>query len=130
MRISAPYPAIVSITELPSPQFSDSRAIDASVNYRQALDATRYTYVKSSTGRKLLYEFTNMGRGKLAELQEFFKLYTGVRVLVEDHNSLKWSAIFDIDSITFSTVGRAANSGGQRFEQGTVTLEFIGEPIL
>jgi len=129
MRLSAPYPAVVTVTELPNPNFSDSRAIDASINYRQAVDATRFTYVKSSSSRRLVFEFTDMGRGKLAEVQEFFKLYTGVKILVEDHNNLKWEAIFDDDSISFSTQGRSINSGGGRFEQGTVTLEFIGTPV-
>jgi hypothetical protein len=128
MIIEGPYPGIIQAVLLPNPKFGNNEGIDQSVEFRKAIDGTRYTYVKSSDRKTLIYTWETLGRGKLVEIQEFYKLYAGNHIKLTDFRADVWDAIFAVDpSLSIET--RSVNAGAARKESGTITLEFLGVQI-
>jgi len=117
------------ITILPSPQLEDTNALSVGINHRQSMTAAHYTYVKKRNADKRQFEYTfeNVGRGKLVEVQEFYKLFAGERVFITDHHNVTTPVYFLSDNIEFTTSNRSNPSGGigERSESGDFTLEFI-----
>ena len=136
MTLRAPYanpnnPAVGPITALilPNPELENTEGQDLSLQLRRAIDGTRSTYVKSSDRKSLSFTWESLGRGKLIEVQEFFKLYVGDHILLEDFRGDIWDVIFAEDPISTTTSKRSANFGGPRAESGSLTLEFLGAKI-
>ena len=121
--------ASVAIIDFPNPDLSNTESLDSEVKYKSSMNGTPYTYIKSNLDRKLSFTFSNMGLGKLVELQEFQRIFSGEQLTLTDHRSDQWLVIFDEDSISYSTDSRSFNSGGARKEQGSVTLILVGKPI-
>lgn len=128
MIFEGPYPGIITGLLMPNPQLDNTEGRDISVQFRQAIDGTRYTYVKTSLRRKLTYTWENLGRGKLVELQEFYKLYAGKHVRLTDFRGDVWDIIFEAEP-SISTDVLSKKAGAARQESGSVTLELNGAPI-
>ena len=124
-------PAVGPITSLilPNPDFGNTESQDISVDFKLSMNGTRYTYVKSSDRKLLTFTWSNLGRGKLIELQEFYKLYAGDHILLTDYREEIWDAIFNTSPLDFSIDTKSSNFGGPRPESGTITLEFLGVKI-
>ena len=136
MTLRGPYanpnnPAVGPITTLilPNPELDNTEGQDLSLQLRHAIDGTRSTYVKSSARRTLSFAWSNLGRGKIVEVQEFFKLYAGDHVLLEDFRGDIWDVFFAEDPLSMATEKRSANFGGPRTESGSLALEFTGVQI-
>ncbi len=94
-----------TITYLPNPTFGDSEAILSEIQKRRALDGTLYTYVKTTTRRKLLLSFI-LTRGKALELNAFIQAYYTTTVSLTDHNGVEWLGKFTSNPFDFGGAGR------------------------
>lgn len=131
MVLRAPYasaiePSVGAVTALllPNPELGDSEGQDLALNQRRAINGTRYSYVKTSSRKLLTFTWSNLGRGKLVEIQEFYKLYAGSHALLTDHRGDIWDVTF-VNEPSVTTNSRAA----PLTESGSITLEFIGESV-
>lgn len=129
MILEAPYSAPVTTMILPSPELEDEEGQDLVVNFKLSINGTRATYVKSSDRRTLNYTWQSLGRGKIVEIEEFFKIYVGGFVKLTDFRGDQWKVIFSENPISASMDKRSFNSGGGRKESGSVTLEFLGTKV-
>lgn len=136
MTFRGPYanpnnPAVGPITTLlmPNPELENTEGQDLSLQLRRAIDGTRSTYVKSSDRKSLSFTWNDLGRGKLVEVEEFYKLYAGDHVLLTDFRDDVWDLIFNENPISVQMTSRSANFGGPRQESGSLTLELLGVKI-
>lgn len=128
MVLEGPFPGIQTVLLLPNPVLDNSKSLDVAINYTQSISGSRYTYVKTSGRKRLSFTWEVLGRGKLVELQEFYKAYAGQHVRLTDFRDNTWDVILeDEPSITIDV--RSANAGATRRESGSVTLELNGAPI-
>ena len=128
MVIEGPYPGIAQALLLPNPIHGNTEGRDQLVSFRKSINGTRYTYVKSSERKRLEFTWETLGRGKLVEIQEFYKLYAGNHIKITDFRGDVWDAIF-VGEPELSIEKRTANAGAARKESGTITLEFLGVQI-
>jgi hypothetical protein len=127
-QLSAPYPALQTLTTLPSPQFSDQENLLDTVSRKLAMDGTRYTYVKSRNGRhKLKWTFL-LSRNKGLELRAFIFAYFASKVFVTDHNGRVWVGNFTSNPFEFDTPNAAqpAIAPMPRGELQAIDIEFEG----
>ena len=68
--LRAPYPYIATTTVMPSPAWSDSKALAATVTTMRAVDGTLYSYVTTRAGRKRFIWTFEIARHKALELRE------------------------------------------------------------
>lgn len=115
---------------LPNPSLGNTEALSVAVNHRQSMTGVHYTYVKKrdSDKRRFSFTFENMIKGKMAEVQAFFRLSGGEVISITDHLNNNYNVIFAQSNIEFTTTGLgvpSAGVGGSRDEVGEFTLEFI-----
>lgn len=127
IRLEGTYDTPTVVTLIPSPVVEDTQGLEDQINFGQSMDGTRYTYVKSTNDKRLSYTFQNIGRGKILEIQEFFRTFRGEFIRLINFRGETWKVFVDADSINFQTDKRSVNSGGSRKEAGSFTLEFVGE---
>lgn len=113
------------VTQLPSPEFSDSRALQHDVNVKRTLDGTRRTYVKHKPRRRFVWQF-NLSRMKALELRAFVECFHSDRLSITDHCDNEWSGYLTNNPFELDSVSRALGSttNGIRAERVQVTLEF------
>jgi len=116
-------------TQLPNPDLGDAEGLNVSVNYREAMNGKPYVYRKQTNDRNISLTWSNLNRGKLVELMEFFKAYIGQEITIVDHESVTWKAILTDDSVTVRTTKRVVPAGPGRQEAGEITLSFVGTRI-
>ncbi len=124
IELAAPYPAIQTVTLLPSLQFGDGEAQTCEVVTRRAMDGTLYTYVKSKAGRRRLTLPLGLSRMKALELRAFIQSYFASKVRLTDHLGQVWIGHFTSNPFEFSTPKRAAGWPGK--EMQTIQMEFEG----
>lgn len=98
----------VGVITLPNPELGESTSLEARVNFRQSMNGTRYTYVKSTERRKFVYQFNDIDRSVAERFQTFFEDNVGQIIGVEDHKGVTRSVIFNTDSIDYTTDSRGA----------------------
>lgn len=117
------------ITILPSPVLSNTEALSVGLEHGQSMSGDHYTYVRrrSADKREFSFTFENVGRGKLVEVQEFFKLFNGERIFITDHQGTTTPVYFQNDAVEFTIDRRSGTTGasGERSESGNFTLNFI-----
>jgi hypothetical protein len=126
--LQAPYPALQTLTVLPSPRFSDTMALTDAVMVKRAMDGTRYTYVKTKGGRKKLkWEFL-VTRNKGLELRAFIQSYFASQIYVTDHLGRSWIGHFTSNPFEFDTPERGAppRQGWPVGEVQAISIEFEG----
>ena len=123
----APYPALVTTSLLPNPQFSDSENLIVTVTRKTAMDGTRYTYVKNKGRRKLKWTF-KMTRNKGLELRAFIQFYFASVIKITDHNDREWIGNFTNNPFEFTTSERAGKAINPmpRGEFVIIDIEFEG----
>lgn len=113
--LSAPYPAIVTTTALPNPQFSDTEGSKVIVETRRSMNGFKRTYVKTNDRQALSYDFI-LRRMKSLELRDFILAYYAEKMLLVNHkaewwlvnctsNPFEFAADKDIMSITLTFEG-------------------------
>lgn len=115
--------------QMPNPDHGNTKGQDLAVDFKKSIDNTRYTYVKSSSRKRLTFTWEVLGRGKLVEVQEFYKNYAGDNIRLTDFRDNSWDVIFAEDAIDITMDRRTGNVGGARYESGSLTLEFLGVKI-
>lgn len=126
--MEAPYPAVQTLSRLPSPTFSDQEGLQSSVARKTAMDGTRYTYVKRRDRRKLRWTF-RLSRNKALEVRAFFLSYFASPIRITDHRGRVWTGHFTSNPFEFESQQKAgpAISPMPRGEIQTVEIEFEGE---
>jgi hypothetical protein len=109
-----------TVTYLPNPEFGDSEDLQNEMNKTRAIDGTLYTYVKTTTSRRLTFSF-KLTREKAMELYYFFLAYTTSIVSLTDHNGIEWSGKFTSNPFEFTNF--SVN------EQQEIQFEFIGAKV-
>lgn len=118
----APYPYVTTTTVMPSPRFSDSKALAAIVNRMRAMDGTLYTYINSKNGRRVYNWTFELSRHKALEVREFLDSYFSQQIQVTDHNDVTIVGYVKNNPFDFEGVGRAGGLPGD--ETMSVTIEF------
>lgn len=129
VNLQGPWPGAVTTTILPNPELDNSEGRDISVDFRRSMNNTGYSYVKSSDRKRISFQWEDLGRGKIVEVQEFFKLYAGSHILLTDFRGDQWDVIFADNPVVTEVTKRSDNSGGARKESGTLSLEFLGTKL-
>jgi hypothetical protein len=127
-QLAAPYPALQTLTVLPSPQFSNQESVLDTVSRKLAMDGTRYTYVKSRNGRKKSKWTFLLSRNKGLELRAFLVVYFATKIQVTDHNGRVWVGNFTSNPFEFDTPNAAqpAIAPMPRGELQAIDIEFEG----
>ena len=121
--MKAPYPSVRTTTLLPSPRWSDSKGLTATVQSMRAMDGTLYTYVKTRNGRKKYNWEFEVSRHKALELRAFINAYNGKLIQVIDHDGDTIVGYLRNNPFEFAGAGRAGD-GWPGGETMTVILEF------
>lgn len=131
-RLEAPYPATKTTTALPNPQFSDQESLKKTVSRKLAMDGTRYTYVKTSGGRRKLRWSFRLSRPKGLELRAFIYCYFAQTIRIVDHNDRMWVGNFTSNPFEFTTDSKASPAirPMPRGELQSIDIEFEGEEVI
>lgn len=112
--------AYETVTYLPNPEFGDSEAIINEMNKKRSIDGALFTYVQTTTARKLTFLF-KLTRAKAMELYYFFESYAITTISLTDHNDIEWSGKFTSNPFDF------ANDGID--ERQEIQIEFEGSIV-
>lgn len=112
--------AYQTVTYLPNPVFGDSEALLNEVQKKRAIDGTLYTYIKSTSRRRLIFQFI-LTREKALELYYFFQSYFTTSVSLTDHNDIEWYGKFTSNPFDFGGRGRD--------EEQEIQFEFEGVKV-
>lgn len=127
-NLVAPEPEYNNVLILPSPVLGNTEALGFEVDYKESMDGTTRTYVRNSRTRIYIFDFENIGRGKMLEAQEFLRLFVG-EIMILDWGAkpeVNGRVILNQDATVFSNDKLTINGGGPRTESGNFTLAFIG----
>lgn len=120
--LRAPYPTIQVTTLLPSPTWSDSKALAATVSTKRAMNGTLYTNVNTRAGRKSWHWAFQLSRHKALELREFINSYYGRCIQVQTHLDDTLVGYLRNNPFEFSGTGRANGWPGQ--ETMSIEIDF------
>lgn len=107
---------------MPNPDPEDTEGRDLSLDIQTSMNGTLYSYVQSSTRKAFSFTWSDLGRGKIVEVQEFFKLFAGEVIQLIDHRETSWNVIFKDATVDAAIDKRSA---GSRREAGSITLDFL-----
>jgi len=124
-RLVAPANAPVTTTLLPSPEFSDSENLRATVTVRRTIDGSMYTFVKRrQKSKSYLWDF-NLTRNKSLELLEFYQSYNDEEVIAY-WNDLSFKGYFKNNPFETATQGADLSDFGGDYVKVTIELEERG----
>lgn len=121
-QLRGPFPYMSTTTTMPSPSFSDSEALTATINRMRAIDGTLYTYVHSKNNRRRYVWQFNLAKNKAVEVREFLDAYFSRKIQVTDHNSEIYVGY--IRNNPFEFIGEASAEGWPGNETVSITIEF------
>jgi hypothetical protein len=128
--LKAPYPVFVCTIVLPNPKLGDSNTVIREVALQRSIDGTPYSYIKTSSSVRLLYQI-ELTRAKSLEFEDFVSTYGGVHWHLTDHKNVKYDVIM-ISELTKQNFKRALYNptdtyGGE--ENVTIDIELEGTPL-
>lgn len=126
----APYPVVARTIILPNPKLGDSNTVVREASIKRSIDGTPYSYVKTSTAVRLLYQL-ELTRAKSLEFEDFISVYGGVYWHLTDHKDVKYAVIM-ISELTKQNFKRALYNptnvyGGE--ENVIIDIELEGTPL-
>lgn len=124
IRLSAPFPTIETVMQLPNPTFGDSEAPRDTVQVRRMMDGTAFSYVRRTGGRRQLQFDVRVTRLKALEFIAFVRAYQASQIRLEDHVGKVWVGNLTSNPIELETVSRNRTKPG--FENVVVRIEFEG----
>lgn len=136
MILQAPWPKLrATLILVHNPTFSNQEELVHTIDFKQTLNGTKYTYVRIADPRlyKLTYTFDNLSRATALELLNFYQAFCRQTILITDWESNKWLAKFDNDLLETAMSRRAyridydPTNNMERMEAGAVSLEFRAE---
>lgn len=107
--IRGPWPAMKTTLLLPSPELTNNKGNQASVQVMHAMDGTVYTYVKTKRSRQGFYWDFVTSRDKALETKEFFREYGRDLIQITDHRDnvkVGWIVLNPLD------IGGEGRAGG------------------
>ncbi|MHA2218509.1 MAG: hypothetical protein ACXACY_21495 [Candidatus Hodarchaeales archaeon] len=126
VRFGAPYPAMQTFIHLPSPEFGNSEANTATVEFKRSVNNTKYSYVKSRASRRRLQIRFDMTQAKGFELLEFIRSYQRVQIQYFDEQGQTWVGYFITNPNETETRSLAINNSTAMFGYVTIQIEFEG----
>ena len=133
-----PPQAVSNVLALPDPVIGDTQSLQVTVDYKESIDGTERTYVRGTgfifespdrTSDNILhiYEFSNVGRGKMLEAQDFLRLFAAFPMRLDwlAHPEQNGNVFLNQEATVFTHDGLSQFSGGPREESGSFTLAFI-----
>lgn len=121
-QMRAPFPYMSTTTTLPSPSFSDSTALTATINRMRSIDGTLYTYIHSKNNRRRYVWQFNLSAHKAIELREFLDSYFSNQIQITDH--LGAIHVGYVKNNPFEFISEAAAFDWPGNETRSITLEF------
>lgn len=126
VRFGAPAPAISTFILLPNPEFGNSEANTATVEFKKSMNNTRYSYVKSrASRRRLQFEF-DVTQAKGFEILEFIRSYNRVLVEYLDELGQRWLGYFITNPNQTTSRNLAVKNENAMFAYVTIQVEFEG----
>lgn len=122
MILYAPAEAPTDIIQMPDPQLANEEGQRISMDLKTTRNGSLHTYIEKTSDRVLNYTFEGVGRGKIVELQEFFKIHAGNNIRLEDHRGTLWLVKLQSETLDATMDKRAAPI----LESGSFNLSFIG----
>jgi len=123
--LQAPVPSLTTTTILPNPKFGDSEKPSHSIDVKQSMNSTLYSYVKSNDRSKLQYTFV-LSRMKSLELRAFILSYYRALIRLTNHKGEVWDVYFTSNPFELGSGVGASEPGGTSV---TITLELEGKLI-
>lgn len=120
--LQAPLPSLTTTVVLPSPKDGDSQAPAQSINVKQSMNGTLYSYVKSNARSKLQYSLT-LSRMKALELRAFIQAYYRAQIRLTNHEGEVWDVYLTVNPFEFSSLSRSSDPGNATVE---ITLQLEG----
>lgn len=127
--LQGPYPTLVRTVVLPSPELLDTKTLPISVNWKQAIDGTNYTYsvLNRTVERLFTYNFDNVQYDKMTEMFEFYTLCSISEIRITDQKSLQYRVRMIMPELTVSILRRSVVSCPNDFQEaGSFVLTFRG----
>lgn len=125
----APYGAPMMLTLLKNPELGNEESADVVVGHRKAMDGTRYSYVKTSDKVQLNWSWRHVDRGKLIEVEEFVRAFTGEEIQLVDWNGDVWRARLLTTPSDFEINVRSSPCLPGNNEAGDFTLRFLARRL-
>lgn len=122
MILQAPMPNPQATTVLPNPQFGDGETPAHTIDVKQSMNGTLYSYVKSNARSKLQYTLT-LSRMKALELRAFILAYYRAQIRLTNHLGEVWDVYFTVNPFEFNSKSKSSAPGGATIE---ITLEMEG----
>lgn len=123
--LQAPVPLLTTTTVLPSPEFGDGEIPKHSIDVKQSMNGTLYSYVKSNARSQLQYSLT-LSRMKALELRAFILAYYRAKVRLTNHKGEVWDGYFTSNPFEFSTDSKSSQPGNASL---TITIDFDGTRV-
>ena len=111
IMIRAPFPESVETLYLPNPQLGNEQSRRLRVTNNQAMDGTRYTYVKKPATRDNTYTFNMLSQNKMEQMRAFFTTYAARNMILQDWGDGLWNVILQTIPIDF-TIGPVIKFSG------------------
>lgn len=136
--IQGPYPTLPRTIVLPSPQLLDNTILPVSINWKQAIDGTNYTYgvLNRTVERLLTYNFDFVQYDKLIELFEFYNYSIMIagqlrqistsELRITDHENVRYRVRMVMPEMTVNVLRRAKAKCNVIHESGSFILNFRG----
>lgn len=127
LELRAPWPLVKSITRLPNPRLGDSEGSVGSLDVKYAVNGTRYTYVRTKDGRRVLVWQFLLTTHKYQELREFLEVHHSDQIRATDHLGQIWLGYITSNPADFDSDGRRARRADTtNNEMYTIALTFEG----
>lgn len=123
--IEGPFPALAVTSLLPNPQLGDSISPTGTVEFKRAMNGTKYAYITSRSSRKKFIWNFSLTQHKALELQAYFEAYGAEEAKITDHFDKVYIGNFTINPFEFESVRRSVASPGND-TQHQIQLEFEG----
>ena len=121
--IRGPWPAMKTTLLLPSPEMSNNRGNQNTVQTLRAMDGTLYTYKKSKRSRGIFFWEFVVSKDKALETKEFFREYGRGLVQATDHRDVSRTGWIVLNPIDMGGEGRAGG-WGEIEEANRFAIEF------
>lgn len=123
--LQAPYPTLQTTSYLPSPLLGDSIASSGTLEFKRAMDGTKYSYVKSRNSRRKFVWTFSISHHKALELRAFFDSYNSSQIKITDHLGKVYLGYFTTNPFELEAVRRSVASPGN-YTQHQVQITFEG----
>jgi len=120
------YPWDVPTLEilLGRPEFGDIVELNPQIQLLHARDGSRWSYKDTPVRKILHYDFVNLTRRKIMEIQNFFQQSKGQTIRMIDYEGVAWKGTVGSSPVPFNTSGSGTIS-----EVGTFSFAFEGEEL-